>query len=75
MLYSYEEFPNGLDFVGAVEVSIKFDYKVAIIKVPYYMQYVGILLLHSSLVFLNIYIYIYTYVIFLYNLYQKECSI
>ena len=42
MLHSYEKLPIGLNFVEAVEVSIKFDYKVAIIKIPYFMQYVGI---------------------------------
>ena len=28
MLYSYEELPTGLDFVGAVEVNIEFDYNI-----------------------------------------------
>ena len=28
MLYSYEELPTGLDFGGAVEVNIKFDYNI-----------------------------------------------
>ena len=34
MLYSHEELPTGLKFLGAVEVSINFDQKVVIIKIP-----------------------------------------
>ena len=38
MLNSYEELPTGLGCVGAVEVSINFDYKVAIIKMHFPIQ-------------------------------------
>ena len=38
MLNSYEELPTGLGCVGAVEVSINFDYKVAIIKIHFPIQ-------------------------------------
>ena len=53
----YEELPTGLKFLGAVEVIIKFDYKVSIIKIPF---------LHSSLVSINIYVYIYFICIYIF---------
>ena len=42
MLNSYEELLTGLGCAGAVEVSINFDYKVAIIKIHFPMQHDGI---------------------------------